>query len=151
MVIGPNGIKESSQFLARIDVRSKGFQGFWNCRRQWRVADIAARDRKSIEACEHFMLAMPETGDGSSSGEPCLHTAWCDLVQCNLAHRAAKGLKSAGLGAKAHADRLFVSNVAGSHLGELAHDISSLKSKFATSRRPAKSTFAWMRVAWALR
>src|SRR5438067_64299 len=112
----------------------------WNHLGQRRSGGVSSCHRKTVEAAEHFVFAVPEARDGTGPSDVGLHAIGCNLGYGDVSHGSTKRPQSTSLGVESHAHRLFVGDVLGSESGQFHR--RPRRSKFATSRNPTKSTLA---------
>src|SRR5258706_15857341 len=140
--------QEATECVDCVDVRRVRRRALGYGRRQWRRLRGATSDGKAGEAVEDLALVMPKRGDGpiaSARGENGIRP---HDVEVDISHGPTEGSEHPGLGAKAHPGGAFEVDLAGRQLGQFPNN--SPPSKAATSRRPARSTLASIRVAAAL-
>src|SRR5262249_35230048 len=88
------GVKESTQFVARVDIWHETFGWLWDESRQRRIGRKAPDDRVTIESLQQVILAMPITIDCPGSSEKGLHLIGFDVHHIDIiSHTLAKGLK----------------------------------------------------------
>src|SRR5580704_1619855 len=123
----------------REDVGYK-FRGFRNDFRKRRPVHVSSCCSKPIKAAEHLVFAMPEARYRAYASNIGVHAVGRNLSHGNIAHDSTKRLQGAGLGVEAHTHALLVGNILGGKSRQLHR--RPPRSKFATSRNPARSTLA---------
>src|ERR1700692_1751919 len=100
----------------RKDVGHK-VRWFGNDLGQRGTGDVSPCHRKTIEAAEHFVFAVPEARDGPSAGDVGLHTTRRNLGYRDFSHSSTKRPQGSGFGVKTHTHGLFIGNVLGGERG----------------------------------
>src|ERR1019366_3940798 len=139
LTTGSGSIEQAQQFRMRVDVGNKLRRLGNDCGKRG-TEGISPRYGETIEAAQHFVLAVPEARNGAVADDIGAHTVGRDLRYGDVPHGPAKRLQGTGFRAETHSHGLLVSKVSGNGLGQ-AHSRSP-RSKFATSRSPGRSTLA---------
>src|SRR5690242_7914875 len=123
----------------REDVGYK-FRCFRNDLRKRRPVHMSSCYSKPIKAAEHLVFAVPKARYRAYASNIGVHAVGRNLGHGNVAHDSTKRLQGAGLSVEAHAHALLIGNILGGKSRQLHR--RPPKSKFATSRSPARSTLA---------
>src|SRR5262245_42058695 len=88
------GVKESTQFVARVNIWDETFGWLGDDSRQRRISRKTPADRVTIEPLQQVILAVPITIDCPGSSEKGLHLIGFDVHYLDIvSHAPAKGLK----------------------------------------------------------
>src|SRR4030095_454573 len=103
-------VEQPLYFFLREDVGNK-LWWFGNDPGKRRTGRVSPRHRKTIEAMEPFMFAVPEARNRTSTGDEGLHPINRNLSYKNVSHGSTKRLQGTGFSVETHAHRLFMRNV----------------------------------------
>ncbi len=123
----------------REDVGYK-FRCFRNDLGKRTTVHVSACCGKPIKATEHLVFAVPKARYRACACDVGVHTVGRNFGYGNVAHDSTKRLQGAGFGVEAHTHTLFIGNILGGKSRQLHR--RPPRSKFATSRNPARSTLA---------